>query len=247
MALWGAVEGGRALRRRSQEKHAEAANTRAVAWSWDESELRAAMVTLEGYAAEAGLGREQLRGDDVLRQAAQAGTQFVQQTSGQLQSLVARQAERHCGWFTRLRYELALLLMLGLILYRLGRNFFWDSWLAVDLGFREVAAPVLGIDFFVPALFWLLIWCAILVWAFTSRLRRGLKGQIHVLAQDWMSAAPASLFAGLELRCREVRQYCDDQQRLAASVAALRARIEQPETRLGQRMITPRTRQVAVH
>ncbi len=135
-----------------QQKHAEAASDRAVAWSWDEGQLRAAAVTLDGYAAEAGLGREPLRPDAVLRQASQAGTQFVQQTSGQLQALVARQAQRHCGWFTRLRYEVALLLMLGLILYRLGRNFFWDSWLAVDFGFRENPAPVLGLDFFVPAL-----------------------------------------------------------------------------------------------
>lgn len=247
MALWGAVEGGRALRRRTQEKHTEAANTRAVAWSWDESQLRAAALALDGYAAEAGVGRDPLRGDDCLREAAQAGTQFIEQTSGQLQSLVARQAGRHCGWFTRMRYELALLVMLGLVLYRLGRNFFWDSWLAVDLGFRDVPASVLGLDFFVPAVFWLLVWCAILVWAFTSRLRRGLKGQINQLAQQWMSAAPASLFAGLEARCRDVRRYSDDQQRLATTVAVIRAKIEQPEVRLGQRIVSPRPRQVAVH
>jgi hypothetical protein len=236
MAIWGAVEGGRVLRRRTQQKHAEAATDRAVAWSWDEGELRAAAIALDGYAAEAGLGREQLRPDHVLRQAAQAGATFIQQTSGQLQELVARQARRHCGWFTRLRYELALLVMLGLILYRLGRNFFWDSWLAADFGYRETAAPVLGLDFFVPALFWLLFWCALLVWAFTSRLRRGLKGQINQLAQAWMMAAPATLFAGLEARCREVHRYVDDEQRLAASVAALRRKIMQPEPRLGQKI-----------
>ena len=164
----------------------------------------------------------------MLRQAAEAGTQFFEQTSGQLQALVARQAERHCGWFTRLRYELALLLMLGLILYRLGRNFFWDSWLAVDLGFREMPSPVLGLDFFVPALFWLLVWCVLLVWAFTSRLRRGLKGEINQLSQAWMSAAPASLFAGLESRCRDVRRFCEEWQRLHGAVASLRKKVAQP-------------------
>jgi hypothetical protein len=236
MALWGAMEGGRALRRRQQQKHSEAAGVRAVAWSWDEGQVRSAAVTLDGYAAEAGLGRDQLQPDAVLRQATQAGTQSIQQTSGQLQALVARQAQRHCGWFTRWRYELALFVMLGLLLYRLGRNFFWDSWLAVDLGVRDNPAPVLGLDFFVPALFWLVLWCVVLVWAFTSRLRRGLKWEINQLAQAWMAAAPASLFVGLEMRCREVRKYSDQWQRLQASIAALRKKITQPEPRLGQKI-----------
>jgi hypothetical protein len=236
MALWGAVEGGRALRRRQQQKHSEAAGSRAVAWSWDEGQVRAAAVTLEGYAAEAGLGRDALRPELVLRQAAEAGTLFVQQTSGQLQALVARQAQRHCGWFTRLRYELALLVMLGLILYRLGRNFFWDSWLAVDFGFREIPTSVLGIDFFVPATFWLVLWCVLLVWAFTSRLRRGLKGEINQLAQDWMAAAPASLFSALESRCREVRRFCNEWQRLHGAVSAIKKKMAQPAPRLGQKI-----------
>jgi hypothetical protein len=134
-----------------------------------------------------------------------------------------------------LRYEAALLLMLGLILYRLGRNFFWDSWLSVDLGFREVAAPVLGLDFFVPALFWLVLWCLILVWAFSSRLRRGLKSEINQLAQSWMAAAPASLFEDLESRLREVHRWCDEEQRLQASVTVLAKRLTQP-TPLGRKI-----------
>ena len=236
MALWGAMEGGRAWQRLRQERQADEATSRAVAWSWDEGELRTAAITLDGYAAEAGLPRDDLRGEALSRQASEVGAAFVQGTAGELQALISRQASRHVGWFTRWRYELALLLVLGLILYRLGRNFFWDSWLAVDFGYRADAAPVLGADFFVPAIFWLLLWCTLLVWAFTGRLRRGLRGQINQLAERWMVSAPSGLFAGLQERCRQVHRYQSDLQRLETGVAALGKKISQPEPRLGQRI-----------
>jgi hypothetical protein len=236
MALWGVFEGGRALRRRQLEKHADLAGERAVAWSWDEGELRTAAITIDGYAMEAGLPRDEIRADAVARQAADVGTAFIERAAAELQTLISRLAARHTGWFTRWRYELALLLMLGLILYRMARNFFWDSWLAVELGFRESAAPVLGIDFFVPALFWLLLWCLILVWSFSSRLRRGLKSEITKLAEHWANITPAGLFASLEERCRQIRHSRDELERLQSSVADLQARLARPHARLGQRI-----------
>lgn len=236
MALWGAVEGGRAWQRRRLERHADDATARAVAWSWDEGELRTAAVALDGYAAEAGLPREELRPEALSRQAADAGGAFVAATAAELQSLIGRLADRHVGWFTRFRYEAALLLLVGLLLYRLARNFFWDSWLAAELGFRESPAAVLGTDFFLPALFWLLLWCGLLVWAFTSRLRRGLRGEVNQLAEHWMHAAPAGLFSQLESRCQQVHQFRTDQQRLQTDIDRLTRQVAQPEPRLGQRI-----------
>jgi hypothetical protein len=118
----------------------------------------------------------------------------------------------------------------------MGRNFFWDSWLAYELGYRDAPAAVLGTDFFVPAIFWLLVWCAVLVWAFTSRLRRGLQGEINQLAEQWTGAAPARLFAAVEAECRQVHRFDEDWQRLAQRVAALRKKLSQPSPQLGERI-----------
>jgi hypothetical protein len=236
MALWGAVEGTRAVARRQRQRKAGDISSRAVALSWDEGELRIAATTIEGYTAEAGLSREPLGSVALSREAAAVGSAFVAGTAGQLQSLIRRQAARHVGWFTRLRYELALLVVLGVLLYRLGRNFFWDSWLAYDLGFRNAPAEVLGTDFFVPALFWLLLWCGLLVWSFTSRLRRGLTSEVNQLAEQWTGSAPVLLFAPLTDQCDAIRRFRDRWQRLSVHVADLRKKLSQPVAALGQRI-----------
>jgi hypothetical protein len=43
-----------------------------------------------------------------------------------------------------------------------------------------------------------------------------------------MAAAPASLFSGLEVRCREVRRWCDQGRQLQTSVTTLSKRLTQP-------------------
>jgi hypothetical protein len=236
LALWGAYETGRQFRRRQLEKRADTAGQRALSWSWNEAELRTAAITIDGYAAEAGLPRDEARAEVVLREAAAAGEGFVEKAAGELQSLIVRQAQRHVGWFTRLRYEFALLLLLGLLLYRLGRNFFFDSWLAPELGLAPAPAPLLGMDFFVPALFWLMLWCLLLVAAFSSRLRRGLNAEINALAEQWTSGSPAGLFAGLEHQCRRIRHFADERERLHTQVQSLRHKLAQPAPRVGQRV-----------
>ena len=71
--------------------------------------------------------------------------------------------------------------MLGLLLYRLGKSFFYDSWLAKT---PRADVYVYGLDFYVSAGFWLLLWCLVLLWFFTGRLRRGLRRQIDQLEDD---------------------------------------------------------------
>ncbi|MGH7194302.1 MAG: hypothetical protein ACREJM_12345, partial [Candidatus Saccharimonadales bacterium] len=173
LALWGAFEGGRRLRKRRKEAAAEDASARAVAAGWDEGELRTAAIIIEGYAADAGLPRREARLATVEREAGAAAQSWVASAGGELRQLMARLAQRHTGCWVRFRYELYLAALLVLLLYRFGRNFFIDSWLAAELGWRTQAAPVLGTDFFIAAGFTLVLWCGILLWAFASRLRRG--------------------------------------------------------------------------
>ena len=236
MALWGVFETGRVWRRKQMERTADSAGQRAISWSWNEAELRTAAITLDGYAAEAGLPRQDTRAEVAMREAQAAGEAFVEKAADELQSLIGRQAQRHVGAFVRLRYEFAVLLLLGLLLYRLGRNFFYDSWLAPELGLTASAAPLLGMDFFVPAAFWLLLWCLLLVIAFSSRLRRGLQAQINQLAEHWTTASPAGLFAELEQQFRAIRQFVEERKRLHCQVQTLCEKLAQPTLRIGRRV-----------
>lgn len=231
LALWGAIEGGRRFQRSRKEKQADRSVARAASWSFDTADVRTAAIILDGYAAEAGLKREETRTERVLEQADAAARGFMAATASQVQSLVGRLAARHTGWFTRGRYELLLAAMLGLLLFRLGWNFFYASWWAPQ------TEPLYDLKIFVHAVFWFLLWCLLLLWAFTGRLRRGLKTEVNRLAEQWSTpAATSALFAGLEDQCRAIRDHVGQLGRLEDSVAAIQRKLESPEPRMGHRI-----------
>jgi hypothetical protein len=233
LALWGAVEGTHTWRRWRRNRREGVGLDRAAAAGWDPAALRKAALIIEGYAMEAGLsdrhpclsGAGSGAGKDACptslaaeSEAAAAG--FVARVSADLDSLVARLARRHTGWLTRWRYEILLAAMLGLLLYRLAKNFFYDSWLA------NPRVPVYGIDFYLSAGFWLVLWCLLLLWAFCSRLRRGLRGAIAQLAAGWQDASSAAgLFAGVEANCRRAEQFGRELDSLSQAVASLRRQL----------------------
>ena len=228
LALWGAAQSARAWQKQRRQRHAAGGVTRAVAGCWDEGQLRTAAIVLEGYAAEAGFPPPDSRAM-VAAEADRAGLDFVARVSAQLDGLVTRLAERHTGWFTRWRYELLLAAMLGMLVYRLGKNFFYDSWWA------EKPVPVWGLDAYLCAAIWLLLWCLLLLGAFTRRLRRGLTRQIDQLAEGWAGAEPsAGLFAGWEDACRRSRQFRQELIVLQEHVGQLRRQLALPEE-LGER------------
>ncbi|MBN2022036.1 MAG: 50S ribosome-binding GTPase [Pirellulales bacterium] len=230
MALWGTVEGARAWRRRRRDRDAQPSAGRVVAAGWDEAELREASVVLAGHAAEAGLARHTAAFATLSDEADAAATRFAASVSGELDALLDRLARRHTGVLVRAFYEIALGAMLGLLLYRLGKNFFWDSW------FARPPADVFGLEFYVSALFWLVFWCFVLVWAFAGRLRRGLRRQIQQLAETWAGEAPAAgIFVRLETECLAAERFRQDLEYLAQHVFSLRARLGQPPGALGHR------------
>ncbi len=229
LAIWGALEGARRLRDRRERDAAEQVWARAAAWGWDESELRSAGLIVDGFAAEAGLPRGELHGDALAAQANRSGADFVQAAGTGLQGVISRLAARQAAWWKRWAYELALLAMLGAILFRLGKNYFYDSWLGPEVFGATTPAQVHGMDFFIQSGFWLLLWCLLLLWLFTARLRRGLGGAIDELAGRWTREAPLpGLFAGTERQCQIVRQFSDDCQRLQAKLNMARRQIEAP-------------------
>jgi hypothetical protein len=156
----------------------------------------------------------------VAAEAETAAGRFIARVSAELESLVARLASRHAGWFTRCRYELLLAVMLGLLLYRLGKNFFYDSWWAAHPG------PVYGLDFYVSAGVWLALWCFLLLWAFCRRLRRGLRGEIERLAAGWQDASVAAgIFARVDGDCRGVERFRQELDAAGHEVDRLRRQV----------------------
>jgi hypothetical protein len=226
VALWGAFEGVRTWRRHLQNRRADRGIDRVAATGWEVAELRKASLIVEGYVGEAGLrgGYSSLLAADkncpTFVEAEQAAASFIARAAADLESLIARLARRHTGWFTRWRYEILLAIMLGLLLYRLGKNFFYDSWLA------EKPGPVFGLDFYVSAGFWLLLWCLLLLWGFCSRLRGGLRGEITHLAAGWDNpSSAAGLFAGVEGQCRHVERFRQELDAIRQEVANLQRQL----------------------
>ncbi|MDA7978382.1 MAG: GTPase domain-containing protein [Pirellulales bacterium] len=235
LALWGAWQAGRKLRGSKKTKEAVEAMEETVAWSWDEAELRTAAIIVSGHAQEAGLSTDELRVETFQESAADAGASFVKRASGQLQDVVKRLAGKHTHWWTRVRYEVLLLAMLGLIVFHLGKNFFWLNLIGPMVGRVDVetAPPIEGLPFFLQAAFWLLVWSMLLVWMFLSRLRRGLKREINTLADRWNTEAPATgLFTGLENRILGIKQFSARLERLQLSVDELLGKVTQPASGL---------------
>ncbi|MHC4400688.1 MAG: GTPase domain-containing protein [Planctomycetota bacterium] len=229
MALWGALQGARAWQKRRRSRRADQSAGRALASCWAEAELREAVVVLDGYAAEAELDRDAASLGNVAEEAREAGQAFAESVSGELESLLDRLAGRHSGWFTRLRYELLLAAAVVFFMGRLAKNFFYDTWL-------DPSVEIAGLDAYLISAFWLVLWCCLLLWGFTSRLRRGLKQQINQLASGWNTPMPAEgIFARLESECGGVKQFRHELQRLEQQVAAIRGRLALPHTQLGQR------------
>jgi len=231
MALLGAMEGARAWRRRKKRLAAETGVSRVATGCWEESELHSAAVILDGYAAEADVPREGSTAARITAESAEASAAFVERAGVELEDVIGKVAAKHTGWFTRWRYELLLCGMLGFLLYRPGRNFFYDFL------FTETSQQPFGLEVYLSSGFWFLAWCGLLLWAFTSRLRRGLRQQVNELAQGWNTAASAAgIFRTLEEECRRVDNFRHQLARLRRTVADLRHRLALPDDRLGHRM-----------
>jgi len=231
IALWGTLEGVHAWRKRRQDRQADRGFDRAVAGCWDQAEIQKAALILDGYATDAGVDRRAIAPPTVTAESESAGANFIARASVDLESLVARLAARHTGWFTRGCYELLFGAMLVCLLFRLAKNFFYDSWLAPG------PSPVLGLDFYLTAGFWLLLWCLILLAILTRRLRRRLRREIDRLVADWQSPSAASgLFSHLENQCRRATQFRRNLDALDEQINQLRRQLALPGEKTGHHL-----------
>lgn len=201
MALLGVFHGSRWLASRSQEHEADRRLETLPALGLGDAELREAQLIVTGFVHSAGLQglAASDRGFERLREAA-AGVQgeFLADASRRIDDLIVRTARRHSHWWTRLRYEVTFAILPGFILYRAGKNFFYDTfWLNESH---------LDANFYIPAVLFLVLWAGLHVMTFTARLRRGLSRHVEELARELAAATfAASLFPEIERQCREFR------------------------------------------
>jgi hypothetical protein len=223
MALLGTVGGLRSWQAHRARQKAENALDQTAASGWEPGELRKASLIVEGFAGEAGLPRRDASHDDIRREADAAAAGFVARVSGEVDAVISRLAQRHAGWFVRWLYEALLAFMLGLLLYRLGKNFFYDSW------FAPKPSPMFGMEFYVSAGFWLIVWCLLLLWSFCDRLRRGLRGEVDRLAENWRdTSSVAGLFAGLDDEAHRCERFRQDLIAMRRDVTNLRRQLATP-------------------
>ena len=181
--------GARTWQRHRRDRQSQRLPDQAAVDGFDATQLHRAAIVLEGYAAEAGLPKSLTSPATLEAEAEAASVNFAVRLSRDLDALIARQAQRHTGWFTRGHYEILLLAMLGFLLFRLGKNFFYDSWRS------DVPLPMWGLESYLASAFWLGLWCFLLLWMFMRRLRGGLKQAVDRLAENWIGSAPLPAFS----------------------------------------------------
>ncbi|RMG04590.1 MAG: hypothetical protein D6741_00755, partial [Planctomycetota bacterium] len=120
-------------------------------------------------------------------------------------------------WWRRIGYEILLDAMAVVLLFRLGSNFFYESWLA------ENPTALLGWDIYLLSLFWFLLWGAILVGGYVASLgrivRRCLRRNLDAYLSDaWRN----TLFDDLEQELTAVDEFCSTLERLRADTRSLR-------------------------
>ncbi len=230
LALWGAVEGGRRVRRARLEQRARAAPWRAVSLGLDEGNLRASLIVLEGYANDAQLPIEHAALDPSDEQNAAMTEQFVSNVSRELQVLIGQLAQHHTRRAVRWTFELLWLALLLPIMLRMGKNFFWDSWLAPE------PVPVYGLDFFVAAAFWLFAWATLLVWLLSLRMRRGLHEKIDELARRWSDNREAiGWFAPLDRQIARIERCRRELEHLEGKITDLKRHVARQQPAVGHR------------
>lgn len=211
MALIGAMQGARWVRSKVEENDADSTLERLASFGIADQHLQEARMVVSGYVHSAGIQTEDFNDRRDLsalrRRAAQVEGQFLGDARRAIDQLIEELAEQHCTNLVQYRYEGLFLLYVAFLIGRVGYNFFWSSFLAPMVGARSEAEPLLAVDFYIPAVLFLVLWSGLLVMIFVWNLRQGLSERIHQLAQSMVETRISEgLFPSLEAACHEIAQ-----------------------------------------
>ncbi len=239
MVLWGSVEAARVWGRRRRSQQAAGAAARVAQLALTPAILDEAATIVAGYARDAGMPRaaraapDSAHSDGLQAEAANAAEAFLARAGQDVSRLVARLADSNRGWLVRGPLELLFAGMVAALVLRLAYNFFYESWLA------SPPQPLLGLDYYLTASFWLALWCAILVWLLAFWLRRGLNRQIDAFCEELRRTCQLEqCFAAHARYCRGVTDAVENLERLRVRVEELRGQLE-TSSHLGHRYRVP--------
>lgn len=225
MALIGVLQGARWISSKSQEREAES-NLQRVTTSLglEDDLLRESQLVLTGFLRDAKLtslasGHKSVQ--ELRQEAARVEGQFLGDASQRIDDLIDHVAAKRSGWPVRMFYELLTLTFAGYVLFRVVKNFFVDS--------AHDPTKVLPTAFYVNAGVLFLIWGALLVMAFTKRLRGGLQRQVEKLAADLArQRLGQGLFPAWEDACRVIHTQCETLEALDETAKQVRDRVASP-------------------
>lgn len=242
IALIGAAEGVRRLRTWQEERGAEGRLGRLDAFALDDARLREARLVVSGYADEAGLAAALPSDavlDDLRAAASRVESQFLGTAGQKVDDLIRDLAAKNSRWHVRLFYEALFGAYLVFVLWRVGKNFFWDSFLHPALDASAPHAALLPSEFYISAAVFFVLWSGLLVIAFARRLRRGLDRKVGELA-DGLAAKRFSggLFPDVEAACRRVEEQVVRLDALIVDAKAARAELASGG-RLGGLRVSP--------
>lgn len=211
MALIGAVQGGRWLRSRKQEKQSDEQLEQLSTLGINDDLLRESQFVITGYATSAQLDSAltaQHSLGELRDEAARAQDRFLGDAGQKIDVIIDRLSMKNSGRFTRFRYEFLFIIYVGFILLRVGKNFFYDSFLKPLITENAIySSPFLGWDFWVTAGVFFVLWTGFLVMLFTGRLRFGLNQELQQLANELTSLRLShGLFPAIETGCRDAEQ-----------------------------------------
>lgn len=214
MAIVGAVQSARWVRSRAEEQNAESRLDRLASFGISDQQLQESRVVVSGYvrAAQIDLDSNVTSGDlsELRETAASLEGTFIGDARRAVDTVIDDVADRQAGIVRRTIYEILFLAYLVFLLGRIGHNFFWSSFLAPILGHVPEPELLLTVDFYIPALLFMMIWSAMLVGMFTTGLRRRLNRHVRGFAESMAgSTLTHGLFPSLERACNSVKTDSD--------------------------------------
>lgn len=229
IALIGAAEGARRLKSWQEERDAEDRIGRLDAFSLDDARLREARLVVSGYADEAGVASampDDTALDNIRLAAVRVETQFLGTAKHKIDDLIRDLAAKNSRWHVRFIYEFLFCAYLAFVLWRVGKNFFWDSFLSPALNDAAPPVELLPAEFYISAAVFFVLWSGLLVIAFSRRLRRGLDRKVAELAESLSEKRfSGGLFPELEGVCRRIADQVARLDALSADVKSARAEV----------------------
>ncbi|WP_437191707.1 dynamin family protein [Planctomicrobium sp. SH527] len=221
VAILGTVQGVRWLEGRRQEQVADATLQRLGQMGLDDSLLRESEIVIRGHVSAAGLNSQLVQHRnraDIRLNALDVEADFLGGASRRIDDVIQKQAAENSRWWRRATYELVLTLYLGFVLYRVGKNFFYDTFLQQE--------HFLTTDFYIAAGLFLLIICGALIFRFTRQLQRGLKARVMAMTDQLVqSRIGRSLYPELEEVVHTAKQQADQLKSLSAETERLRTEL----------------------